>query len=201
LFIRIAKKAFHFIRLNTIYAGIGRIGKGVVIGRNVDITNRKNIYINDSVRIGKFCSIFASDRNQSIKLGHKTTIHSFCVLRAQNGFIHIGNECTLNPYSIIYGEGGVKIGNYVRIATHSVIVAAQHIFKRIDVPICKQGSENKGIIIKDDVWIGAGCIILDGVIIGKGSIIAAGSVVNKNINPYSIVAGVPAKLIRLRSNG
>ncbi len=101
----------------------------------------------------------------------------------------------------VYGQGGVKIGNYVRITAHTIIVAPQHIFKRRDIPICEQGIESKGIIIEDDVWIGAHCTILDGVKIGKGAIIAAGAVVTKDVAPYSTVGGVPAKLIKVRPDG
>lgn len=90
------------------------------------------------------------------------------------------------------------IGNYVRIAAHTVIVATQHIFERIDIPICHQGVEGKGITIEDDVWIGANCTVLGGVTIGKGTIVAAGAVVTKDVEPYSIVAGVPAKVIGSR---
>lgn len=69
------------------------------------------------------------------------------------------------------------------------------------MPISKQGLESKGIVIDDDVWIGANCTILDGVKIGKSPIIAAGAVVTKDVAPCSIVAGVRAKLMRIRSNG
>ncbi len=185
--------------MKTIYSGIGEVGKKVYIGRNTEFRNRKNIYLGDRVSIGEYCVLSANKEKQSLKIGSDTAIHAFCMVRAKAGFIHIGNECSLNPYSIIYGgQGGVKIGNYVRIATHTVIVAAQHLFQRLDVPICYQGGESKGIIIEDDVWIGANCTILDGVKIGKGSIIAAGAVVTKDVMPYSIMTGVPAKLIKIR---
>ena len=90
------------------------------------------------------------------------------------------------------------IGNYVRIAAHTVIVATQHIFERTDVPICHQGIEGKAIKIEDDVWIGTNCTILGGVSIGKGAIVAAGAVVTKGVEAYSIVGGVPAKVIGSR---
>jgi len=73
-------------------------------------------------------------------------------------------------------------------------------FGRIDTPIREQGSTMKGIAISDDVWIGAGCRILDGVEIGKGSIIGAGTVLTKSVPEYSIVVGIPGKVIKRRKN-
>ncbi|MBL8080160.1 MAG: acyltransferase [Anaerolineales bacterium] len=99
---------------------------------------------------------------------------------------------------MLYGTGGVTIGNNVRIATNTIIVASMHKFERIDIPIYLQGHEARGIVIGNDVWIGAGCRILDGVTIGDGSILAAGAVINKDTPPYVIVGGVPARIIRER---
>jgi acetyltransferase-like isoleucine patch superfamily enzyme len=115
------------------------------------------------------------------------------------GIIEIGSNCSINPYTIIYGHGlGTKIGNNVLIAGHCMIIPANHNFSHTDVPINKQGINSKGIIIEDDVWIGSGCQILDGITIGKGAVIAAGAVVNKSVEPYNIVGGVPAKIIGKR---
>ena len=114
------------------------------------------------------------------------------------GNITIGDFCSINPYTILYGHGNLSIGNNVLIAAHCVIIPANHIFSDLDSPINSQGLTTKGIIIEDDVWIGAGCRILDGVTVGKGSIIAAGAVVNKDVEPYTIVGGVPAKIIKKR---
>ncbi|MBX9684740.1 MAG: acyltransferase [Hyphomicrobium sp.] len=113
--------------------------------------------------------------------------------------ITIGADCTVNPFTVLYGHGGLTIGNFVRIATHTVIVPANHIFADRDVPITKQGLSKLGVVIEDDVWIGAHVTILDGVTVGRGSVIAAGAVVNANVEPYSIVGGLPAKVIGQRS--
>jgi acetyltransferase-like isoleucine patch superfamily enzyme len=93
---------------------------------------------------------------------------------------------------------GIEIGNAVRIATQTVMVAANHIFKDPSKQIRLQGIRAKGIKIKDDVWIGAGVRIMDGVVIGKGCVIGAGAVVTKSVPDFAIVAGVPAKIIKWR---
>jgi acetyltransferase-like isoleucine patch superfamily enzyme len=93
---------------------------------------------------------------------------------------------------------GLQIGDGVRIGAGVVIIPSNHVFADPDVPIYRQGNEGKGICIESDVWIGANCTVLDGVTIGQGSVIAAGAVVNKDVDPYSVVGGVPARLIKKR---
>jgi len=110
--------------------------------------------------------------------------------------ISIGSHCHINENVFI--QGGV-IGNNVMIAPNVAILNNSHSYERTDIPMIDQGMvNNSNPIIEDDVWIGRNVIILHGLIVGKGSIIAAGSVVTKNIPPYSIVGGVPAKLIKSR---
>jgi len=133
-----------------------------------------------------------------ISLGARTDLDRGVILRAYGGSIKIGEDCTVNPYSIIYGYGGVVIGNGVLIAAHTVIVPSNHIFSDIEKTIRQQGTSGVGIVIEDDVWIGAGVKVLDGVTVAKGTVVAAGSVVTKSTEPYSVVAGVPAKKISTR---
>ena len=93
----------------------------------------------------------------------------------------------------------VIIGNYVLIAPEVYILHSGHNFDSKEIPIFSQGETRyEKTIIEDDVWIGARSIILPGKIIGKGSIVAAGSVVTKNVSPYTIVGGNPAKFIKSR---
>lgn len=112
--------------------------------------------------------------------------------------IEIGNHVGISEYTLIDGDGGVKIGNLVRIASHVAIISFEHNYRKRNVPIKLQGKKRNKVIIQDDVWIGAGAKILAGVKIGRGSIIGANSVVTKDIAPYSIAVGVPAKIIKKR---
>ncbi len=162
------------------------------------LLSKKNIYIGKNNILHMSVSLDTS-LGGTIKLGTDNHILNGCLLMTYGGTINIGNNCSINPYTIIYGHGnGVLIGNNVLIAGHCMIIPANHNFSRVDIPINQQGTNSKGIIIEDDVWIGAGCKILDGVTIAKGTIIAAGSVVNKSTESFSIVAGVPARVIKRR---
>ncbi|RZL32362.1 MAG: acyltransferase [Pedobacter sp.] len=144
-------------------------------------------------------TILDNTRGGEIIIGNNNEILNGCLLMTYGGKIAIGNRCSINPYTIIYGHGeGVKIADNVLIAGHCMLIPANHIFERTDIPINKQGTSSKGIVINQDVWIGAACTILDGVEIGEGAIVAAGSVVTKNVEPFTIVGGVPAKILKRR---
>jgi len=155
-----------------------------------------NIFIGDNSIIESNATL--NSTNGTIKIGERARIKTFAQLQSWGGEIYIGNDCSVNSYTIIYGTGKVKIGNFVRIAAHNTIVSSSHNYVDPNKPIHKQGITAKWIIIEDDVWIGANCVILDGVKIGKGAIIGANSLVNKDVEPYSIVAGSPAKIIKYR---
>ncbi len=133
-----------------------------------------------------------------ISIGKNTEILNGVLILTYGGNINIGDNCSINPYSVLYGHGGLAIGNNVLIAAHCVIIPANHNFSEIEEPINKQGLTCKGIIIEDDVWLGTGCKILDGVTIGKGSIIGAGSIVTKSIPGNSVFVGNPAKFLKHR---
>ncbi len=81
------------------------------------------------------------------------------------------------------------------------LLAEQHVIDRVDIPMREQGTRRKGIIIEDDVWLGANCCVLDGVTVGRGAVVGAGAVVTKDVPPFAIVGGVPARIIRMRTEG
>lgn len=137
-------------------------------------------------------------RGGDIEIGESCEILDGVMLLSYGGTIKIGSGCSINPYTIIYGISKTTIGNNVLIAGHCMIIPAQHTFKDRNQTIKSQKISSKGIVIEDDVWIAHGCSILDGITIGQGAVIAAGSVVNNDVPPYSVVGGVPAKIIKMR---
>jgi len=160
----------------------------------------RNIKIGQQVFLHGKATI--SSRGQGrIEIGDACHIHAHAMLVAQGGSIKLGQRVSINPFCILYGHGGLTIGNNVLIASHCTIVPANHRFEELHKPINQQGETRQGITIEDNVWIGSHVTILDGVTIGTGSIIAAGAVVTKNVAPYSVYGGVPAKLLKQRTEG
>lgn len=111
--------------------------------------------------------------------------------------ISIGDYSGIGERCVI--QGNVRIGCHVMMGPEVLIYTQNHDFSRVDITMDKQGfSEEKQVIIEDDVWIGARVIILPGVKIGRGSVIGAGSVVAKSIPEYSVAVGNPAKVVKRR---
>jgi len=127
---------------------------------------------------------------------HSQTIFENGVYLSDGRNISIGKHCHINEGVFIQGA---LIGDHVMIAPNVVILNNSHNHARTDIPMIKQGMvENNNPIIGNDVWIGRSSIILGGVVIGEGVIIAAGAVVTKDVEPFLIVGGVPAKVISSR---
>jgi galactoside O-acetyltransferase len=134
----------------------------------------------------------------NIKIGTDFRSLGNLYLYADEGEIEIGNNISLNTNVIIGASGGkILIGDNVLIGPNTVLRAANHGIKLVNT-IKSQNYEGGTINIKNDVWIGSNVVILKNVTIEVGTVVAAGSVVNKNTKPYSIVGGVPAKIIKYR---
>lgn len=144
-------------------------------------------------------AVLKDDQGGSLEIGAGSVIHRGAMLLPYGGFIRIGRRCSVNPYSVLYGHGGLFIGDQVRIAAHCVIVPANHGIALDAGPIAGQPLTKKGIRIGDNVWIGTGARILDGADIGEGCVVAAGAVVRGKLEPNGIYAGVPARLMRMRT--
>jgi galactoside O-acetyltransferase len=137
---------------------------------------------------------------ENIQLGKLTSIAKNSSIYAHGGQVIIGDNLGMNMNACIgAADGGcIIIGNNVMIAQNVVIRASDHEFSNLTVPMCKQGHTGGKIVIGNDCWIAANAVVTRNVTIGDHSIVAAGAVVTSDVEPYSIVAGVPAKLIRKR---
>lgn len=139
---------------------------------------------------------------QGIEIGQNTIVMHGAVLHVYNfrglphAGIQIGRDSLVGEYSVIRGQGGVKIGDRVYTSPFTQIIAVNHVFSDPDKPFVEQGITAQGIVIEDDVWLGAGSIITDGVHVGKGAVIAAGAVVTKDVPAHTVVGGVPARVIK-----
>lgn len=129
-----------------------------------------------------------------IKIGPHSRIHHGVVLDAFGGHIVVGAHVFLGPHTVIYGHGGVEIGDECLIAMHCRILSSNHAVAPFDTPIRSQPDVLRPSKIGRDVWLGAGVTILGGVSVGDGCIIGAGAVVTKDLSPGAIAYGTPAEV-------
>jgi len=155
----------------------GEIDRGTSIPIGCIFDAPENIYFLNQVSIGIRSSFFAS--GGSIKVGAETAFNMNVHINASvGGAIRIGSQCLIGPNVVM------------RTANHNYSVRG--------IPIREQGHQIRDIDIHDDCWVGANATILGGVTVGNGAVVGAGSVVTKSVSPYSIVGGVPARLIKYR---
>ncbi len=139
---------------------------------------------------------------QGIEIGaetcvmHNAELHVFNFRNLPHAFIRVGRGTFIGESVVIRGQGGVSIGNYVLIAPLAKILAVNHNFDDPRRPVLDQGITGKGIVIADGAWIGAGAAILDGVHVGAGAVVGANAVVTRDVPARTLVAGVPARVIR-----
>jgi acetyltransferase-like isoleucine patch superfamily enzyme len=192
-FIRGLFKRFRFKKVN----GLIFIGKKVILEHAYKIKSGPGLILEDFVHINALSS-------DGVVFGRNVTIAKFSslvctgVIANKGVGITIGDYSAVGAQSFIGGQGGVAIGSNVIMGPGVKIFSENHNYNLLNIPIRLQGESRKGVKIHDNCWIGAGVIILDGVTIGEGCVIAAGAVVTKNIPKNSIVAGVPAKVIKIR---
>lgn len=127
-------------------------------------------------------------------IGRKSLVEDFSTLNNAVGDLHIGENSLIGLGNVIIGP--VNIGNNVLLAQNVVCSGLNHGYQDPKLPITKQKHSTGLITIEDDSWIGANCVITAGVTVGKHAVVAAGSVVTKDVPPYTIVGGNPAKPIK-----
>lgn len=131
---------------------------------------------------------------RKFSLGDYSVIESFACINNAVGDVIIGDHTRIGLHNTIIGP--VTIGSHVNLAQGITVTALNHNFEDSDKRIDEQGVSTTPVIIEDDIWIGANAVILPGVTIGNHSVVAAGAIVTKNVPPHSLVAGVPAKIIK-----
>ena len=112
--------------------------------------------------------------------------------------LEIGDDVSIAKDVIMVAAGGIAIGDCSMIGYRTTILSVNHVIPPGKKPMRFSGAENAAVTIGKDVWMGAHCVVMPGVVIGDGSVIGAGSVVTKDVPPYTVAAGVPARIIRDR---
>jgi len=127
------------------------------------------------------------DCSPLLKIGRGTRISSFCKIKAIDGPLQIGRHVSIGTHCFIAADAaGVIIGDYTLLGPGVMIIGNNYRYDRIELPIRKQGTTSTGIVIGDDVWIGANATVLDGVRIGKGCVVGAGAIVRENLPDYTV---------------
>ncbi len=176
----------------------------VLVGRKVSIRYAKYIRAGKDLIIEDGAELNCLSE-QGMQFGDRVTIGRNAIIRPSNIYggeigqgLKVGNNSNIGPFAYIGCSGFIEIGNNVMISPRVSIYAENHLFDNPELTIKEQGVLKQFVKIEDDCWIAANSVILSGVTIGKGSVIAAGAVVTKDVPPYSVVAGVPASIIRSR---
>ncbi|WP_009632362.1 acyltransferase [Synechocystis sp. PCC 7509] len=177
-----------------------KIGRSVYIQDGAELIGANKIEVGSDSYIASGASIIIRAINSKVLIGSRVKIDKGVIIGSSgdNCCIEIDEHTLIGSYTCIGGPGNVKIGKYCLIAAHCGIIANNHIFSDPIEMIRQQGLTCRGIVIEDNCWLGYGVKILDGVTIGEGSVIGAGAVVTKDIPPYSVAVGIPAKVVRSR---
>jgi acetyltransferase-like isoleucine patch superfamily enzyme len=179
--------------------------RGMMLGRGVSFFYMSKIKWGKFLRLGDFVFVSALSKN-GIQFGNNVSIGAFSriivstTLNDLGDKIVIGNSVGIGEYSSLGGAGGLEIGDECIAGPYLSCHPENHNYGDLNISIRYQGVNRKGIKIGKNCWIGSKVSILDGVQLGNGCIIAAGAVVTKSFPDNSIIGGVPAKLIKTRSN-
>ncbi len=130
----------------------------------------------------------------AFQLGAGSTIEDFSVVNNGVGDVRIGHHCHLGLGAVVIGP--VTLGNNIIIAQHVVMSGLNHVYDDIETPIRYQPTVTKPIVLEDDCWIGANVTIVAGVTVGRHSVVAGGSVVTRDVLPFTVVGGNPARVLR-----
>lgn len=203
LLIILSSKAFQVIRGLFIIPFLKtRKGLTFVEGR-VKIRHKHLVSFGKSVFLGRGVEINALSK-QGVVIGNNVSIHSNTIIDCTGGIrdlgegIVIGNSVGFSPNCYIQVRGKVIIEDNVIFGPYSRVFSENHNFQNRDLLITEQGESRKGVTIKQGVWVGSNVTILDGVTVGENAILAAQALVTKDVPPYAIVGGVPAKVLKQR---
>lgn len=130
----------------------------------------------------------------NFSIGKDSAIEDFSTVNNGVGDVFIGDRTRIGLGNTLIGP--VKIGNDVRLAQNVVMSGLNHDYEDVSLPISQQGVSTAPIVIEDETWIGSNAMVVAGVTVGKHCVIAGGSIVTKDIPPYSVVAGNPARVLK-----
>lgn len=157
------------------------------------------ILIDPTAVVSTLADLEDSVRGTRIVLGPRVVVDSFVKFKPAGGAgdVVIGEGAVINSGCVFYTGNGIRLGRGVAVAANCTFAPTNHAVMRRDIPIAQQGfsPSRGGIVVEDDVWIGANCVILDGAYLEQGCVVGAGSVVRGRLESYKIYAGQPLRCI------
>ena len=184
--------------------GMRRARGLTLIGRHVTLRNKRLISVGRNFIAEDYAEIQGLSR-RGVIFGDRVTVGRFAMIRPSNYYggeigegLVVGDNSNIGASCYIGCSGFIRIGSNVMMSPRVSLYAENHNFSDVTRPMKAQGVSREPIVIEDDCWIASHAVVLAGVTIGRGSIIAAGSVVTKDVPPYSIIGGSPARVIRSR---
>jgi acetyltransferase-like isoleucine patch superfamily enzyme len=174
--------------------GVVAVERGVRIRFADQVRLGHGVYLDEGVYLHA-CPAGITIGSDSLVM-HHAELHVYNFRNLPNAGIQIGCDCLIGESNVLRGQGGISIGDRVYTSPLVQLVSVNHVFADPERPFIEQGITAQGIVVEDDVWIGAGAVITDGVHIGRGAVVAAGAVVTRDVPAHSVVAGVPARVVR-----
>jgi len=186
-------RAFAY-RLIMHLGGIVAIERGVRIRFAGQVRLGRGVYLDEGVYLHACPG--GIDIGENTLVMHHAELHVYNFRDLPHAGIRIGRDSLIGEFNVLRGQGGITIGDRVYTSPLVQLAAVDHVFVDPTRPFVEQGITAQGIVVEDDVWIGAGAIITDGVRIGQGAVVAAGAVVTRDVPPHTVVAGVPARVVK-----
>lgn len=178
---------------------LGKVGKNVSFGQNVVLRHPHKIKIGDNVVIDDNVVLDAKGQdNNGIKIGDGVFIGRNTILNCKNGDIILDDNVNMGFNCQIFSASFVRLGKNALIAAYCYLIGGTHTFKSLDKSPLEQERESKGILLKENIWLGSNVQVMDGVTIGSDCIIGTSAVVNSDIPDFSIAVGIPAKVLKNR---
>lgn len=176
------------------------------VGKHVTLSHPSHIVCGKNCKFEDYSEIHGLS-SHGLQFGDSVTIGRGVMIRPSSYYgidlgygLTMGNNSSIGPYGYVGCSGSISIGNNVMIGPKCSLFAENHVFADASSSIKSQGVRQKGIVIKDNCWIGSNVVVLDGVTIGEGSVVGAGTVVLKDVPPYSVLTNKKTAVIRSRKN-
>jgi len=178
---------------------LGAVGRNVAFGCGTVLRHPSKIRIGDDVVVDDLVVLDAKgSSNRGIDIGRGVFLGRGTILSCKNGDIALGDEVNIGFHSEIFSGSSVRVGRHGLFAAYTYLVGGGHAFGDPGRAVIEQERTSRGIVLGDNVWLGAGATVLDGVEIGSNVVVGAGAVVTANLPDGAVAIGVPARVTRLR---